>query len=64
MHLGGRGSCDVHRSACVDGVTDPGVHQLQFAQSPSLSLPDCSPQWRVGFDVLTAGSRCSSHRDS
>lgn len=64
MHLGGQGSCDMHRSACMDGITDPGVHQLQFAQSLSLSLPICSPQRRVGFDVLTAGSRCSSHRDS
>lgn len=50
----------------LDRVTNPGVHQLQFALSPSLSLPDPSPQPqpRVGFDVLPAGGRYSSHRGS
>lgn len=66
MHLGRQGGWDVHTSASVDGVTNPGVHQLQFALSPPLSLPDPSPQPQpdIGFDVLTAGGRYSSHRGS
>lgn len=41
----------MHRSACVDGVTNPSV-QLQFAQSSSLSLPDHLPQQQLGLTCL------------
>lgn len=50
MHLGGRESCDVHTSACVEKVTNLGVHQLHFAQSP---LCLCHPDHLSDVSALT-----------